>query len=285
MANRSVNEAVHYIVRASVLAAFAYFVVYLVRTDNLELYIAPRMQFIVKLAALGMYAIAAQQLYAAIRIGLDGRAAHAEGCCDEHGHEHAMPASWRSSLLLYGWFALPLALAFAVPDGLLGSAMASAKGVQFSSQRIVMPESPSDPFLRSFAAYGRQLSAQDPVRVTDERFIETLTTLDSYRSAFVGKTVQVEGFVFRERGMDNRQFGATRFAVSCCSADAYPYGVLVRSDHAAALETNEWVSITGTLSTTVYDGEDVIQIDALRILRIPVPDEPYVSPDLNFGPE
>lgn len=280
MAKRNVTEAVHYVARAIILASFAYFVVYLVRTDNLELYIAARMQFIVKLAALGLYAVAAQQLYSAIRIGMDGRSPSAD-CCD-HDHEHAMPASWRSGLLLYGWFALPLALAFAVPDGLLGSAMASAKGVQFSSQRIVMPESPADPFLRSFAAFGRRLASQNPVRVSDERFIETLTALDMYRSAFAGKTVKLTGFVYRERGMDNRQFGATRFAVSCCSADAYPYGILVRSDHAAALETNEWVSVEGTLTTTVYDGEEVIQIDAARILRVPVPDEPYVSPDLNF---
>lgn len=283
--NRSFAEPMHYVTRSVLLAGFAYLVVYLVRTDNLELYIAARMQTIVKLASLGMYAIAAQQLYTAIRVWIDGRPASNSCCSDhdhDHDHDHELPSFWRASLLLYGWFALPLVLAAVVPDGLLGSAMASAKGVQFTSRDIVMPESPSDSFLRSFAKFGERLAREQLIRVDDERFIETLTTLDLYRSVFAGKTIRLSGFVFRERGMDNHQFAATRFAVNCCSADAYPYGVLIRSEHAAELETNEWVSVTGTLSTIEYEGQEVIQIDAVRIERIRVPDEPYVSPDLKF---
>lgn len=276
------NNAVHYFLRSLILASFAYFIVYLVRSDNLDLYIATRMQGLIKWTALGMYVIAAQQFYSAVQVWM-GNESHVHDCCDDHSHE--LPSTWRSSLLLYGWFVLPLALATIIPNGLLGSAMAATKGVQFPSQQIVMPESPSDPFLRSFAKFGQQLVKQNPILVRDERFIETLSALDLYRAAFIGKTVQIRGFVFRERGMNNHQFSVTRFAVSCCSADAYPYGILINSDKAYTFEENEWVTVTGKLTASSYDGKDVIQIDADKVQYIPIPDNPYVSPDLNFDSE
>lgn len=273
------HEAFHYFLRSFILASFAFFIVYLVRTDSLDLYIAVRMQWLVKCTALGMYVVAAHQLYRAIQ-AVSGSPSHAHDCCDDHAHD--MPASWQSSLLLYGWFALPLVLALLIPNGLLGSAMAAAKGVQFSTGELVMPESPSDPFLRSFAKYGQELSKHNPIRIQEDRFIETLTALDLYKHAFNGKTVQIEGFVYRETGMNNHQFSATRFAMSCCSADAYPYGILVYDDKAYALEENEWVTVTGKLSIASYRGKEVIQINASSIQFIPPPDNPYVSPDISF---
>ncbi len=273
------QEAIHYLLRSFILASFAFFIVYLVRTDNLDLYIASRMQWLVKCTALGLYVVAAHQLYSAMQ-ALSGSPSHSHDCCDDHTHD--MPASWQSGLLLYGWFALPLALALLVPNGLLGSAMAAAKGVQFQAGQLVMPESPSAPFLRSFAKYGQELSKMSPIRVQDDRFIETLTALDLYKNAFVGHKVQIEGFVYREMGMNNRQFSVTRFAMSCCSADAYPYGILVHDDKAHSIEENSWVSVTGTLSLASYDGKEVIQIIASAIQYIPPPDNPYVSPDLTF---
>ncbi|WP_027085601.1 TIGR03943 family putative permease subunit [Cohnella panacarvi] len=273
------HETIHYFLRSFILASFALFIVYLVRTDNLDLYIAARMQWLVKCTALGMYVVAAHQLYRTLQ-ALSGNRSHARDCCDDHTHD--MPSSWRTGLLLYGWFVLPLALALLIPNGLLGSAMAAAKGVQFQAGQIVMPESPSDPFLRSFAKYGQELSKQDPIRVQDDRFIETLTALDLYKQAFIGRTVQIQGFVYRERGMNNRQFSVTRFAMSCCSADAYPYGILVKDDNAYSIEENEWVSVTGTLSLASYNGIEAIQLVANDIRYIQPPDNPYVSPDVYF---
>ncbi|MDF2838289.1 MAG: hypothetical protein K0Q63_3929 [Paenibacillus sp.] len=134
MNSQKVATAAHYLTRAVLLAGFAFFIVHLVRSGNLNLYIANRMQFIVKLSALGLYAVAAQQLYSAIRTGFEKTDEHPSCDCN-----HEMPATWGKSLLLYGWFAIPLVIGFTVPDGLLGSSMASAKGVQFTPQQIVKP--------------------------------------------------------------------------------------------------------------------------------------------------
>jgi uncharacterized repeat protein (TIGR03943 family) len=331
----STVHAIHYFARSLLLAGFAFLIVHLVRSDNLGLYIAERMQFIVKLSALGLYAVAAQQFYSAIRALFDK---------DEHGPScdcsHELPSTWGKSLLLYGWFALPLIIGYAVPDGLLGSSMAAAKGVQFAPQQQFvradplpapantsapaadeeskMPETakpetgtetedsstkppsakdgklspealdilfPFDNFTESYAAFGRKLVERDVIAVTAGRFIETLTTLDLYRTAFQGKTVRLSGFVYREPDMSPTQFGVSRFAVACCSADASPYGIMATLPDANLYATDQWVTVTGTLSTTEYNGIEIIQLNVSRIVKIDAPATPYVSPDLDFGLE
>ncbi|WP_373230291.1 TIGR03943 family protein [Cohnella sp.] len=335
MERNSAAAAIHYLVRAVLLAGFAFYIVYLVRTGSLNLYIAERMQLIVKLSALGLYVVAAQQFYLAIRSWFN-RSTNAASCdCN-----HEMPSTWARSLLLYGWFALPLVLGFTLPDGLLGSSMASAKGVQFAPQQIVKPfaappadtlvsepeeteaaldsnrgqldndssEStaeastptsetrdyeedaldllfPADSFTESYAKFGRTLVKQELVKVEEKQFIETLTTIDLFRTAFIGKTIQISGFVYRENTMGAQQFGVSRFAINCCSADASPYGVMVKFGRANTLETDEWVTVTGKLETTMYNDIEIIQINVNKVVKITPPDEPYVSPDLDFGLE
>ncbi|QJD84183.1 TIGR03943 family putative permease subunit [Cohnella herbarum] len=341
MNSQKVATAAHYLTRAIILAGFAFFIVHLVRSGNLNLYIANRMQFIVKLSALGLYAVAAQQLYSAIRTGFEKADEHLACDCN-----HEMPATWGKSLLLYGWFAIPLVIGFTVPDGLLGSSMASAKGVQFTPQQIVKPyESspsgavpndrngqnepivaeeqpneegsaltnpigsdetaeksvkpspselseaaldlmfPTDEFTEIYAAFGKRLVRQDVVNVTEKQFIETLTTIDLYRTAFIGKTIKLSGFVYREETMGRTQFGVSRFAINCCSADASPYGIMVTYGRADTLATDEWVTVTGKLGTTSYNGIEIIEIDVSKVVKIAPPDDPYVSPDLDFGLE
>jgi putative membrane protein len=64
------GRIVHPLLRAFILTGFAMLIVYLVRTGNIGLYIAPRMELYVKLSAIGLYAAAIYQYYAAFRAWL-----------------------------------------------------------------------------------------------------------------------------------------------------------------------------------------------------------------------
>jgi len=89
LSHRSAALAAHHLARALLLAGFAFLIVHLVRSGNLSLYIAVRMQFIVKLSAMGLYAVAAHQFYSAIRAwnggGREGPIANACTECPRPG--------------------------------------------------------------------------------------------------------------------------------------------------------------------------------------------------------
>lgn len=299
----------HHLIRAAILTGFAMFIVYLDRTGEIILYIAPRMELYVKLSAIGLYAAAVYQVYAALQKRMGNQT---PGCDCEH--DHAPSPSIIKNIIIYGLFVFPLLLGFLVPTGTLGSALASKKGVSLSGSAAIertAPQSPttpavnenntnppaveqqtdvsldalfpSDEFTEAHAAYGKKLYSTSLITVPEKHFIETLTTLDLYREAFIGKEIEITGFVYREEDMGEERFAVSRFAMNCCSADALPYGLMINWPKAMDYVEDEWVSVRGKLTTSTYLDNEVITIEAVKLERINAPESPYVYPDLEFG--
>jgi len=137
---------------------------------------------------------------------------------------------------------------------------------------------PADTFTKAYAGLGKKLYGQDLIQIREKGFMELLTTLDLYKDAFMGKSVQITGFVYREDGMSPDQFVVSRMAMQCCSADTTPFGVMVQSAAAAHFPKDSWVKLTGKLSTTVYNDMTILKIDAVTIQKTEPSTSPYVYP-------
>lgn len=303
----------HHLLRAVILASFAFLIVQLDRSGNLTLYIAPRMTLYVKLSALGLYAAAVYQLYAALQTWM-GRNATACDC------DHSPSPSKVKNTIIYGLFLFPLLLGYLLPDTLMSSTLAAKKGMSLSGSESVVrqqpvteepqsipatpaadesgqteePAEPIDPldgmfpadiYTESYARNAKKLYTQEMIEVVEKQFIETLTTLDLYREHYIGKSVNISGFVYRESAMPPDQFVVSRFAMNCCSADSMPYGLMIRSDHAATYEDDSWLQVTGTLEITEYNGNEIMILQATNAEPIAPSDTPYVYPDYDFGLE
>ncbi|MBJ6362314.1 TIGR03943 family putative permease subunit [Paenibacillus sp. GCM10012307] len=302
---------VHHLLRGTILSGFAFLIVYLTKTDQLALYIAPRMATYVKLSAIGLYAASMYQFYLVFRIWSGSRT---EPDCD---CDHTPSPSLTKNTMIYGLFLLPLCLGFLLPNTIMDSTIAAKKGMSLngainiarpseakasgtgnspsladaspsnSTQGRAAPSPddmfPSDVYTESYAAYAKKLYTQDLIEVSEKQFIEILTTLDLYREPFLGKQVALSGFVYREPEMSASRFALSRFAMNCCSADALPYGLMVTYPKAEKYKNDTWLKITGTLELSEYKGNPVLQLKAAELESIPAPDSPYVYPDYDFG--
>ncbi|MCQ6558772.1 TIGR03943 family putative permease subunit [Paenibacillus mendelii] len=286
------RRLVHHLLRAGILAGFAMYIVHLVRNDSITLYIAPRMVLYVKLSAIGLYAAAVYQLYAALQAGTGRKAADCD--CD-----HEPPASLWKNIIIYGLFLFPLTIGFLLPDGTLGSSMAAKKGFTFSIESSLTETAPApttgplteqqlnalfpaEEFTESLAEYAKKLYLQDEIIVPEKQYIETLSTLELYRPHFIGKTIVISGFVYRQEGMTRDQFAVSRFVMNCCSADAMPYGMMASAPSAAAYSNDSWVTVRGTLTEISYNNQMILQLDVKHMEVIDALDAPYVYPDYNF---
>jgi uncharacterized repeat protein (TIGR03943 family) len=142
---------------------------------------------------------------------------------------------------------------------------------------------PSDKYTEPYAKHAKKLYKEPTIQVPEELYIETLTTLDLYADSFVGKTINLSGFVYRDEDMSDNQFVIGRFTVQCCSADAAPYGVLVQFDKGNLYATDQWIQLTGKIDQTEYKGTKLMVIQASRIQKIEAPKELYVYPNYEFG--
>lgn len=330
MKHRSLG--VHYFIRAGLLSFFAYYILHLVRTDQLVIYIGPRMQLYVKLAALGFYLLAVAQIYLAFRTWWGDRInAKACGC----GNCATVPSSIVGKGVFYSLFAIPLLLSLCLPDTALSSSLVDKKGINLtgtvnarantastggaeaaspkpaptpiaaSSASAEAPQAPSaaldstrqqalnsadplealfphDEFSGDLAKLAKKLYSKDSISIQEKGFMETVSSIDFYMNNFVGKKVDMSGFVYRDDGMKDNQFVVARFAVQCCSADAAPFGFMVESALGKDLKKDTWVKITGTLGKTTYNDNEILKVDAAKIERISAPKTPYIYPDWDY---
>ncbi len=167
------------------------------------------------------------------------------------------------------------------------NAAPAAPSVQLPGAQAAAPADgelfPADKFTRQYANYAKQLYKSDLITVKEELFIETLTSVDLYLDRFVGKKLQLTGFVYRQEEMKSNQFVVARFSIQCCSADAAPFGVLAEYDRANTLAADSWVTVTGTIQKTKLNDADIMMLKVESIAKAEPAKAPYVYPNFDFG--
>ncbi|UVI31698.1 TIGR03943 family putative permease subunit [Paenibacillus spongiae] len=292
MSTTNRRQLVHHLLRAGILAGFAIYIVYLVRTGSMTLYIEPRTVLYVKLSAIGLIAAAVYQFSVALQAGM-GINIHYDCDC---GHEP--PESVWKNLLIYGLFLFPLTLGFIFPNGMFDVSTSGEQGYSFTGIESSLtgtgghsPSSlteeqlnrlfPADESSESFAEFGKRLYRQKEVIVSDQLYMETLSTLERYRPHFIGKTVVISGFVYRQEGMTSEQLAVGRYAADCCPADAQAYGMVISASRAAAYSNGTWVTVRGTLSEGSFNDQTLL-LEAQHIQATNAPDSPDVYPGVQL---
>jgi putative membrane protein len=315
--NHTCKTSYHHFFRTLILLGFSSYIVVLTKSDSLQLYIAPRMMLYVKMASVALYIIACFQGYMALR-SYWGKPVACD--CSQPAPRSLLRNIGAYGLLvlpLLIGFLLPdtaLNSTMVAAKGMNLSAATTSmttprpdsynlpsfpkpatssqtlRANQPEAAQATKPESDIEQLFQSpdewnedFAKMGVILYKKDRIIVQPDIYMEILSTIDLFKDNFIGKEIELTGFVYREEDkMRTNQFVVGRFAVSCCSADASPYGVLVEFPTAPNYPQDMWVKVTGTIQNGHYNGNDIFKIAATKIEKIEAPSSPYVYP--NFEP-
>lgn len=115
----------------------------------------------------------------------------------------------------------------------------------------------------------------------NDTFLEVLTDLHENPEAFMGKSIELEGFVYRQEDFNNNAFVVGRLLITCCAADASVIGIYIEGENANQFENDTWVHIKGTVSEAQLgdgDQEESIILNQCEIRQI----EPYTSSYVYF---
>ncbi len=106
----------------------------------------------------------------------------------------------------------------------------------------------------------------------------TLLSLLTSPDAFDGRTVVVEGLVYRDPQLPANVFRLFRFAVICCAADALPATIRVELAGGGNLANDTWVQVTGRFEQKGVAGRPtaVIRAESVRPVPIPPPEKRYL---------
>ncbi|PTM57617.1 TIGR03943 family putative permease subunit [Desmospora activa] len=202
---------------------------------------------------------------------------------------------------------LPVAAYLFAQPGELDASMASKKGVNYLSpeamqqqQRVLTKEetemrqgerspeevSDSNPStdadtqpLDANSYYDdllNELKSANVITFKDDNYIDRLTTVQMYTDELSDKPTQIKGFVFRAKDMPDDVILVSRYAMTCCAADASVIGIFASIPGSDSLKEGDWIEVTGPLGEVTTNQGQLPRIKAVEYRKIEAPKDPYV---------
>jgi putative membrane protein len=255
------NPRTYQRLQALLALGIGFYLFNLISSGKLYLYINVRFAWLTVLGMVILLALGANMLDVLRRSrpqSVDDDPGHFHS--PEHDHaDHATPSPWPLLFLL-----IPLLIGFLIPARPLGADAASSRGVTVSGALVSGDLSPM-----LLQTGPDQRTVLDWIRI-----FNTQTDLDQYE----GETANVIGFVYRDPRLSENRFIASRFAVTCCVADAFALGMQVEWPDNASLGVDEWVQVKGPIQIIEQDGRRIPLIVAESVRQVEVPAQPYLFP-------
>jgi putative membrane protein len=179
----------------------------------------------------------------------------------DHNHEHRL--TWVGALLVL----TPIILGIVVTPRPLGASAMDVRQVDVTTAGI-----------GSLPAAVRAAQEKAAGERTVLEWNQTFQTTQDAHMVLAGEPVDVIGFVYRDERFGADQFFVTRFVVSCCAADAAVSGMVVEWPAGAALETDAWVRVTGTLAAGQLGDTTLPVVRAQSVDPVDPPQQPYLYP-------
>jgi uncharacterized repeat protein (TIGR03943 family) len=249
--------------QALILAGLGLFLLHKIWSGTLFWYINDRFLVLVLAAAIGFLALARIVMPKREPGGgpskTDEHPHEDEGHNHDHGAEGSAGAGWGLVLV-----ATPLVLGLALPARPLGSSAIANRGINTTAPLTA----------------GSAAPVQLDLASTERNVLDWVRAFNYAEdpAEFAGQEADVIGFVYHDDRVADGHFLVSRFAVTCCSADATAIGMLVSWPEAEALEPNTWVRVRGPVAVGTFAGRPIPLVAAAALEGVEPPAQPYLYP-------
>ncbi|MBF0786855.1 MULTISPECIES: TIGR03943 family protein [unclassified Streptococcus] len=266
-------------IRFFILTGYFEMTLYLYVSGKLDQYINLHYSYLAYLSMVLTFVLALIQLYIWVKQ------------LEPHSHLSTKIAKCSSIALLL----IPLLVAWGFPTVHLDSTTVAAKGYHFplaagADTEIQEQEGTTVQYLKpDTSAYFTKSSYQDQMRqvadrylkqeiihVTSENYMEIMEAIYDFPNEFVGKEIEMVGFVYNDPDNAHQQF-LFRFGIIHCIADSGVYGLL-STGQSAKFPDNTWVSAKGSIQLTYHTSlqQALPTLELREYTKIEQPKNPYV---------
>jgi putative membrane protein len=274
--------------RGVILLGFALLMFKLIVTGRIQQLIAPKMLPFLYFAMITLF------MLSVIQIWRSDNKKHIV-CCDCGHHKSNSPFQ---SFIVYAIFVIPVLAGLTFSNHVLDSSVAAKRGMQLGGTAVSKTTSNDEAefFSQLFGndieevpiengekidknQLQKSLLTADKVVFTQENYLAILEIIHNNLEHFVGKEVELTGFVYREPDFAKEKAVIARFGISCCVADASVYGMLANGKQLQSIANDEWVKVIGVIKQTNYKGNVFPCIEIKGMNKIKQPNDPYIYED------
>lgn len=156
----------------------------------------------------------------------------------------------------YVGLSIPLLLAILIPPHSLADFSARQRGPQIGGLTTI----------RGAMVVKHVSLSVDTRSFTLQDWVGALSA-DPNPKDYQGKPVSVTGIVLHDpASIPPGYVMVMRYQVTCCIADARPVGLIVRDTSGGAMKDNQWVTATGTMGETTYQGQEVAVVEPKQLV-------------------
>jgi len=112
------------------------------------------------------------------------------------------------------------------------------------------------------------LEKDGAIDMTNENFIYNYEDIYGSPSKYVGRVINMKGFIYKQKELNKNEFILSRILVSCCAADAQLAGLLCDYSGGKIFNEGTWVNIEGTLGEQEYKDSKSGEISIIPIIKV-----------------
>ncbi|MDE3838887.1 TIGR03943 family protein [Bacillus methanolicus] len=301
-------------IRAFILFTFSALILKLHFTGDMTKFINPKYENLSQAAAVIFLLLFMVQLTRVWTLTKEEHHCHDGHECSHHDHGDS-PFSFKKAIS-YFIIVFPLLTGIFLPAKALDASIANKKGAMISlsnqaknggqiDEESASNGNPSEPNTDNSLEKGTSSTNThdsnvpvNPNEMTEEEYQKLMKELEnapvilmkdlvysSYYDAisidvdkYKGRKIQLNGFVYKEKGFQPNQLVISRFLITHCVADAGIIGFLSEFPEASTLYPDTWIEAEGTLDVTTYNGTKLPLIKINSWKKIDEPKEPYLYP-------
>jgi len=175
----------------------------------------------------------------------------------ESEHHTLLPSKWSGLILLVSGV-----LGLVIPPRPFMSDIALQRGIEESFITV-----------RGVQTFRRSNRPEQRSIVEWVRILNVYPEPDAYK----GQKVDVEGFVMHPQDFSEEYILLARFVITCCAADVYPVGLLVKlnGNDRSQYPPDSWLRVKGEMTTIEWQGKRKLAILPQELTPIPTPKNPY----------
>lgn len=294
----------HAMLRGIIFIGFFLLIFKLIMTGDIRHFIAPKM------VPFSYFSLAVLFILGVMQVWRSGSENIEDLYCN-CGFDHNQNGSFFQSFFIYTLFILPVVSGLLFPNTILDSSVVAKRGLNYGSGLSSEPSKAEsdgpDAYMENLdkrieeelnnttegdgqagITEGQIMTSEDQenlkaellnsekIIVDDDRYLAILDILHNHQQLFIGKEVEILGFVYKEPDFKENQLAIARFGMSCCVADALVYGIFSTMEKAQSVQEDEWVRVTGTLSTTHLQERELPYLQISQVEKVEQPENPYV---------
>ncbi len=106
------------------------------------------------------------------------------------------------------------------------------------------------------------------IDMSNEEFLKNYENIYGNPHNYVGRVINMKGFIYKQEGLSKNEFILSRILISCCAADAQLVGLLCDYSEAMVFAEGAWINIVGTLAEGEYEDYKSGEVSIIPVIKV-----------------